>query len=248
LQISHDRIYAPYALWGVGRHPAVPTSVDAFDRLRFASLLRQSAFVGEVGLDRRSRVPMDRQAEVLGQILDVVGETPRAVSLHSTGATGAILDALERHPIAFPILHWWRGTRAKTTRAIELGCLFSLNGHEASSPKVIDSIPIDRVITEADFPHTRRYDKRADRPGAVATAELALARRHDVSADEMRTRMWLTLAPLVEAAPSETISSDLRAVVESVRGTAGSQASPGSRVAGQLSFDPLTEGPDRVEP
>jgi TatD DNase family protein len=186
------------------------------------------------GLDRRSRVPMDRQTEVLGQILDVVGETPRAVSLHSTGATGAILDVLEHHPIAFPILHWWRGTRAETMRAIELGCLFSLNGHEASSPKVIDSIPIDRVITETDFPHTRRYDKAADRPGAVTTAELALERRHDVGADEIRTRMWLTLAPLVEAAPWETVGPDLRAVIKSVRGTAGGQASPGSRAAGAV--------------
>jgi TatD DNase family protein len=201
-------------IWGVGCHPAVAASINDFDHNRFARLLRRSAFVGEVGLDRRSRVPMVRQEEVLGQILDLVGETPRAISLHSTGATGAILDMLERHPVAFPILHWWRGTRAETTRAIELGCLFSLNGHEARSPKVIDLIPADRVITETDFPHSRRYDRCADRPGAVATAERALAKQHGLGIAAMRERMLSTLAPLLKVAPAGLVSPELQTFVD----------------------------------
>jgi TatD DNase family protein len=197
-------------VWGVGCHPALPEAVDAFDRGRFAAILPRAAFVGEVGLDRRSRVPMERQREVLGQILDQVREIPRAVSLHSTGASSAVLDILEQHPIRFPILHWWRGNPSETKRALELGVLFSLNGHEAKSPKVLPLIPIDRVITETDFPHSQRYDRAADRPSAVSTIESGLAQHYRLSVDEVRQRIWKTLTPLVDAMPEGVVSTELR--------------------------------------
>jgi TatD DNase family protein len=227
-------------LWGAGCHPAAPEAVGAFDNDRFAALLRRAAFVGEVGLDRRSRVPMERQREVLGQILDLVAETPRAVSLHATGATGAVLEMLEHHPIRFPILHWWRGSASETKRAIELGALFSLNGHEAKSPKVISLIPLDRVLTETDFPFSQRYDRLADRPAAVATIESALADHHDLSIEELRLRIWTTLAPLVDAAPEDAASPELRARLDTVRGRPTEAA--GRREARQLSIDETVAG------
>lgn len=196
-------------LWGVGCHPAVPASVGDFDRERFAAVVHRSPFVGEVGLDRRSKVPMERQVDILGEILDVVAQSPRPVSLHSTGATAAILDVLERHPVPSPILHWWRGTRAETDRAVELGCLFSLNGHEARSPKVIEFVPVDRVLPETDFPHTRRYDPDASRPGAVATVEHMLAAHYQLTQEAMRERTWSTLARLLAGVPENLLSDDL---------------------------------------
>jgi TatD DNase family protein len=184
---------------------------------RFARALETAAFVGEVGLDRRSRVPMQRQVAVLGEILRAVQTTPRPVSLHSTGATTAVLDALEQHPVAMPILHWWRGSRAETLRALELGCLFSLNGHEAQSPKVIELIPLDRVITETDFPHSRRYDRAADRPGAVSTPESLLSQHHGVSRSYLRVQLWLTLARLLEAAPASAVSAEMQESIRQAR-------------------------------
>lgn len=229
-------------LWGVGCHPAVPEAIAAFDPARFAALLSRAAFVGEVGLDRRSSVAMARQREVLGQILDLVAEAPRAVSLHSTGATGATLEVLEEHPIAFPVLHWWRGSASETRRALELGALFSLNGHEVRSPKVLQLIPPERVLTETDFPFTERYDRAADRPSAVTTIETALAKHHQLTVDELRQRIWTTLVPLVDAAPDAVVSDELRGRVHSVRDASSAVARPSSAVAPppepqQLSID-----------
>ena len=67
-------------LWGVGCHPAVPAAVDAFSEAGSRALSRAAAFVGEVGLDRRSRVPMDAQVEVLGEILRAVPARRRGQS------------------------------------------------------------------------------------------------------------------------------------------------------------------------
>jgi TatD DNase family protein len=210
----------PMTLWGVGCHPSVPAAVSGFSGARFARAIESAAFVGEVGLDRRSRVPMERQVTVLCEILRAVQTTPRPVSLHSTGATTAVLDALEQYPVAMPILHWWRGSRAETLRALELGCLFSLNGHEAHSPKVIELIPLERVITETDFPHSLRYDRAAHRPGAVSTTESLIGTRHGISRSDLRVRLWLTLATVLNAVPRRALSAEMEENIERARGTA----------------------------
>jgi TatD DNase family protein len=217
-EIALSRGVDALTLWGVGCHPAVPEAIAAFDPTRFAALLSRAGFVGEVGLDRKSRVAFGRQREVLGQILDAVARTPRAVSLHATGATGAILDVLEQHPVAFPVLHWWRGSARETERAVEIGALFSLNAHEVRSPKVLQLIPLERVLTETDFPFTERYDDAADRPAAVATIEAAVAKHHGLTVDELRHRIWMTLVPLIDAAPKAVVSDELRGRVASLRG------------------------------
>lgn len=193
-------------LWGVGCHPAVPDAVRAFDARALADALETAAFVGEVGLDRRSKVSLDEQVTVFAQILESVQRMPRPVSIHSTGATTRVLELLEAAPIASPILHWWRGTPRETARALDLGCFFSVNGHEATSPKAIAEIPPGRILTETDFPHSARYDAAASRPGATETIERALMRQYELSLSELRQRLWKNLqhvfAPALDAVPA----------------------------------------------
>lgn len=188
-------------LWGLGCHPALPQAVAAFDSHAFEQALVSATFVGEVGLDRRSRVSLDTQAATFADILKSVQRTPRPVSIHSTGATKAALDVLAAHSIAAPILHWWRGTAAETKRALELGCYFSLNGHEAASPKTIDLIPPERVLTETDFPHSTRYDPAATHPTATMSIERALMEQHKLSLPELRERLWANLRATFSVAP-----------------------------------------------
>lgn len=116
-----------------------------------------------------------------------------------------------------PILHWWHGSLAETLRALKLRCLFSVNGHEAQSPKVIGLIPLDRVITETDFPHSRRYDRAADRPGAVSTPEKLLSTHHGISRGDLRARLWLTLAPLLETAPGSAVTAEMQENIRRAR-------------------------------
>lgn len=183
--------------WALGCHPGVVSACRGFDPGEFASLAAAAAVVGEVGLDRRSRVPIERQRAIFGRILAVLEQTPRPVSIHSTGATRDVIELLARHPVRGAILHWWRGSSSETSAAVELGCYFSLNGHEAARPKVIEQIPADRVLTETDFPHTQRYDRRARQPGDVYSIEAALERLWMLDRVEVRRRIWKNLAALL---------------------------------------------------
>lgn len=186
-------------IWGVGCHPGVPAAQNDFHQERFASLVRTTAFVSEVGLDRRSKVPMEAQEATFRAILTVLAVSPRITSIHSSGACDRVLDLLEETPIQGAVLHWWRGTPAQTARAVALGCWFSVNAAGMRHAADIALIPRDRILAETDHPSGDRSAPAPRQPGAVLDVENELARLYAVPATEMRLRLWRTFDELVLA-------------------------------------------------
>jgi TatD DNase family protein len=189
----------PATLWGIGAHPGVSDALRDFDIGRFRAALPQALIVGEVGLDARAKTDRTRQAEVFDAVLQAVTEHPRPVTIHSTAATGEVLVALRKRPIAGAVLHWWRGSRAQTQEAVELGCFFSINGHEVRNPRILELVPVERLLIETDFPHSRRYDPAATRPGAVETVEAHLETRWSADRLEVRQQIWRNFGSLLSA-------------------------------------------------
>lgn len=185
------------AIWGLGVHPARADAVRAFDAARLADAIEGTLLIGEIGLDGRAG-DLAKQIVTLEAVLEAVAAVPRPVTLHSVAATGQVLELLAQRPIAAPILHWWRGSKAETEAALELGCFFSLNGAEAMSPKVLELLPPDRVLTETDFPHTRRTDRRAVKPASVSTIEAALGRTWSMDQFQLRRQLWRTLGEVLD--------------------------------------------------
>ncbi len=188
--------------WGLGCHPAIASEVESFSPSAFSEALDSATFVGEVGLDARRGAAIATQKEVFHQVLEMLSERPRLVSIHSVGASGQVLDALERYPQPGAILHWWRGSTSETDRALEIGCFFSLNAAETRRPKVIARIPAERVLTETDFPHTQKHDRAATCPGVVEMVEDALGQAWALDEWGVRRRIWANLATLLERAQS----------------------------------------------
>jgi TatD DNase family protein len=185
-------------VWGLGAHPGVAAAIDNFNADELSVAVRETPLIGEVGLDGASRVPMAQQTRVFREALAVAKDSSRLVTIHSVRAASPVLDGLEAGGwTKGVILHWWRGT--ETARAVEMGCYFSLNGAEAARPKVIDRLPVDRVLTETDFPHSRRADRAADRPGQVSTIEGALGRAWAYEPDEVRRQLWKNLTAICKA-------------------------------------------------
>lgn len=187
-----------HTIWGVGCHPGLVGAQKAFTRDRFQSLITRTAFVSEIGMDGKSRVPLATQQATLDSILAVLQQTPRIASLHSYQASDHILDALERHPIRGAILHWWLGNEHQTRRAIALGCLFSVNASSVRRSDLLDIIPLDRLLTETDHPFGDRQGRRSARPGLVDAVEQTLAQHHGKAVSLIRAMMWRNLAQLVE--------------------------------------------------
>jgi len=181
--------------WALGVHPGVRASQDAFTISRFRELLPFTPIVGEIGLDRRSPVPLERQQQALDQILSALDDQPRILSIHSNGATSAVLDLLDARRPRGVVLHWWRGTVSETIRALELGCSFSINAAEVASPRVLETLPRERILTETDHPYGDRR-QAGKRPGRVDAVEAALARRWNVELDAARRQVWANFVSL----------------------------------------------------
>ncbi len=127
-------------IWGVGIHPGLARSHTGFAPTP-SPADRPYPLVSEIGLDGKSRVPMDRQQATLRQVLDVLARTPRIASIHSYAACEQVLNELERAPAPGMVLHWWLGHPAQTARAVSLGCYFSLNASAVRKTALLETIP-----------------------------------------------------------------------------------------------------------
>jgi len=181
-------------VWGVGVHPRDSDSLDGYVGERFDAMISRFGLVGEVGLDRRAG-SFDRQGEVFTDILIRTGASPVIVSIHSTAASAEVVELLGRHPVRAPILHWFGGSADQISEAAELGAWFSVNA--AMKEDVIAAMPRDRILTETDFPYTRRAG--AARPGSTDSIVAKLAALWKTEPAEVRLAVWGNLEALVTA-------------------------------------------------
>lgn len=192
-------------VWGVGAHPGVASAHQNFDPDKFRSLVERTAFVGELGLDGDTRVPLDLQLQTLREALKILAGASRITSLHSYRATDQLVGALHARPVPGVVLHWWLGGVTATERAIKLGCYFSINAAMFRHPSVLRHIPLDRLLTETDHPYGDRPGPGPHRPGNVLPVEYAIARLHRLEPADVRRKMWRNLNRLA----SETDGSHL---------------------------------------
>lgn len=185
-------------VWGVGCHPGVPEAQNTYNPVEFAALVSSTAYVSEVGLDGRSKVPMATQENVLCSILTQVQKTPRILSIHSSGATERALDALEKNKVKGAVLHWWRGSETQTRRALALDCRFSVNAANMKHANDLALIPLERLLVETDHPFGDRPSSSQRQPGAITDVETALARLHGTTAEKIRQQVWVNFADLVD--------------------------------------------------
>ncbi|MGW5449520.1 TatD family hydrolase [Streptomyces asiaticus] len=183
-------------IWGVGVHPGLARSHTGFDPTTFTQLIDHTPLVSEIGLDGKSRVPLDRQRATFRAVLDVLAHNPRITSIHSYAACEQVLDELERSPAPGMVLHWWLGTPAQTARAVRLGCYFSVNASAAGKTALLQTIPLERLLTETDHPFGDRSSARP-LPGNIAAVEQALAHHHRTTLRDIRQAVWHNLATLV---------------------------------------------------
>jgi TatD DNase family protein len=179
----------PTIVWGIGVHPGDSTALDRYDGDRFSRLLPRFPLVGEIGLDRRAG-GLDRQRAVFVDILERASDAPALMSIHSSGLAREVLDLVERHRPRAPILHWFTGDTVDITRATAAGAWFSVNA--AATPETLAALSADRVLTETDFPFTRR--RGSARPGGTEPIEARLADVWNCDVHEVRLRVWQNLA------------------------------------------------------
>lgn len=186
----------PNVAWGVGCHPRKPKAQESFDADWFRRLAEETAIIGEIGLDTGSRVPLDIQIRVFRQVLDVLSDLPRFISIHSYRATSLVIEELRRRPVSVPVLHWWTGTAEETRQAVELGCRFSIHSAVARHSKFRTAVPAERILVESDHGWA---DPPAAIPCRVEWVEHLMGQQLGIEANQVRHLVWRNLGAIVRA-------------------------------------------------
>lgn len=151
----------------------------------FERHVAETRYVGEIGLDGSPelRRHWGDQVEVFDRILALcVAEGGKVLSVHSRRAASPVLDHLEKYPAAgVSILHWFSGTQRELSRAVNLGCWFSVGPAMLAGERgrlLASRMPRERVLTETDGPFAQ-VDGRPASPWDVdrAVDQLALVWR-----------------------------------------------------------------------
>lgn len=185
-------------VWAAGCHPGLPREVRNFSATRMRDAVATTPVIGEVGLEGTGRTPMDSQVAAFREVLELVCDTPRVLSIHSYRATDLVLRELREFRPDGAILHWWLGTADETHAAIEAGAYFSVNASQAKKWAPLNLVPLDRVLIETDHPFGDRSEAQPRRPGNVTKSEHAIAEALGVSADALRLQTWRNLRGMVE--------------------------------------------------
>ena len=160
---------APNVRVGAGLHPwwVADGRCGADELAQVVALVRQSRYVGEIGLDLSPKhVPegsLDVQLAAFEAIVAAAAETsdasePKVLSIHSVRAAGLALDVLERTGALGPchcIFHWFTGTSDELHRAVKAGCHFSVNEmmlRTRRGREYARQLPTARLLLETDLP------------------------------------------------------------------------------------------------
>lgn len=210
-QASHRK--DAVTVWGLGCHPGIAAAQATYDEARFAELMAGTPFVSEVGLDGSSDVPLQLQIRVFESILAQLSSTPRLVSVHSKRATTQVLDLVEQSGVERVILHWWLGSTAETRRAVQLGCLFSVNRSMDLMRLKAAGVQLTDLLPETDHPSGNRRRGGPQQPGWTVDVEQLVANAYGGTADTVRRQFWATLTELVD---HSGVADDLPLVVQAM--------------------------------
>ncbi|MGY4310890.1 Qat anti-phage system TatD family nuclease QatD [Bradyrhizobium sp. JR3.5] len=149
-----------YVFPAVGLHPELVG--ERFNELPLVlSLLSETAFIGEVGLDGSPKYKRsyENQKTAFCKILDGAQQLGgKVVTVHSRRAANDVVELIEKHTTpdrVLCILHWYAGSATAMRRAAAAGCYFSVNANMLDSDRsasLIGAMPSERILTETDAP------------------------------------------------------------------------------------------------
>ena len=145
---------------GLGLHPQLV--LERYSELSLIEKYIDSInYVGEIGLDFNNQfyASKEKQIDVFDNIIKWCSKkSGKVISIHAVRSTKSVLDILEKYRCTEDnkcIFHWFSGSFAQLQQAVEMKCLFSVNGAMLKSENgqmLIKNIPPESILIETDAP------------------------------------------------------------------------------------------------
>ncbi len=117
--------------------------------------------IGEIGLDyhwgKEEKHFSDEKA-LFGRMLSLAEEMDLPIVLHTRKAEEKCLDSLQSYGWKRPfMMHFFSGDAETAKRAVKMGGLISIPPlHSKDRRKTIESIPLEKLVSETDAPYITR--------------------------------------------------------------------------------------------
>lgn len=156
--------------------------------------IESANYIGEIGLDfrRQHYSSKEKQIEVFNKIIYWSSlHRNKVISIHSVRSDKMVLDILEKYNCTknnICILHWFSGSMKQLTRAIDLGCYFSVNISMINSQngeKILKKIPNDKVLIESDSPFVFNTRTGNELIAILNKTSIELENRYNVALNEI---------------------------------------------------------------
>ena len=157
----HLRLFKHIRL-ALGFHPWL-ASENKNELPLFNSLLDQTSYIGEIGLDfsKEGLLTKEDQVFILRKLLERLEGKKKIISVHSRKAEKELFDLLCEYNINNVIFHWYSGPIDLIPSIISKGYYFSINEAMSISKNgrtIIKEIPRSRILTESDAPFNNKTD------------------------------------------------------------------------------------------
>jgi TatD DNase family protein len=150
-----------YVRAALGLHPQLIENDASTELALWEKYFHETRYIGEIGIDGNPAFShsINEQKRVFIHILKKCAEAGNKIlTVHSVRSTTPVLDLIEEYLPADKgkvVLHWFTGTQAEASRALNLGCYFSVNTAMLETKKgqqLISILPADKLLTETDGP------------------------------------------------------------------------------------------------
>lgn len=130
----------------------------------FEKYISEARYLGEIGLDYSdSNCNREKQKELFEHIVFLANKSDdKILTVHSRRAEKDVLDVTQDFS-GTVIMHWYSGSIKNLERAIIEDKYFSINQQmvkSQSGKKIIEKIPLDRVLIESDAPFTNGLENK----------------------------------------------------------------------------------------
>ena len=146
-----------YIRFALGFHPELVHQYKAQIPLMW-DLLPEVRYVGEVGLDLVDKTYEREQLAFFNELVERCRyDSKKIFTIHSRRAVCKVLDIIGDNYRFKSILHWFSGSKSELEKAVDRGCLFSVNGMMIKSKRFMDMLPLippNRILLETDSPFT----------------------------------------------------------------------------------------------
>ncbi|GAB4270879.1 MAG: YchF/TatD family DNA exonuclease [Candidatus Rifleibacteriota bacterium] len=155
----------PQIITGWGVHPVYAENFQENCCEEIAAALKKSVCkaIGECGLDRRAPVNIEKQIAAFQWHIDLAREAEMPLVVHLVGHYDKALEMLKKAGTGLKkVIHSFAGSCEIAEKFLEIGAYISFSGsvlqkNEEVLQRLVNLVPIDRIMVETDSPDQRPF-------------------------------------------------------------------------------------------